>query len=462
MQNLEEMVQIIMHLHNFFRIACYCIVEIYILGKDYRLKHDGDGGDIVKKATRVLSMTIVAVLGLAACGQANTEHENHESTKEKKNEQQKDMKVHHAAMPPKEMNTGASRDLLTTSLKNVTRLNTNDPVQMAVLTSQTIWPATHKENQPGAVILVPANQWQLGIASADLIHHPNNGPILFMNKESIPEATLKEIKRLNPLGTKDGTQIMVMGDVESSILNQLKEYKIKQIKETDSANFAKDVDKEYADITGKYPESVIIGSSEEEGRLYTTPAVNWIAHMPEPLLYVAKDKVPEATIEALKARKGKANIYLLGPEKIISKEVEKQLSKHGKVTRISGENPTENSIAFAKFKDKKTQFGWGFTKPGHGVSFVSTETPDLAIAGAPFSHMGKHAPVLLLDKGKVSQPVYDLLATIQPKFKDDPTLGPYNHGFLLGNTENISFETQGILDEKLEIVQENGGGHGGH
>ena len=53
------------------------------------------------------------------------------------------------------MNKGASNDLLTISLKNVTRLNTNDPLQMAVLTSQTIWPATHKENQPGAVILVP-------------------------------------------------------------------------------------------------------------------------------------------------------------------------------------------------------------------------------------------------------------------------------------------------------------------
>ena len=54
---------------------------------------------------------------------------------------------------------------------------------MAVLTSQTIWPATHKENQPGAVILVPASEWHLGIASADLIHHPNNGPILFIEKK---------------------------------------------------------------------------------------------------------------------------------------------------------------------------------------------------------------------------------------------------------------------------------------
>ena len=38
----------------------------------------------------------------------------------------------------------------------------------------------------------------------------------------------------------------------------------------------------------------------------------------------------------------------------------------------------------------------------------------------------------------------------------------YNHGFLLGNTSDISFETQGILDERLEIVQESGQGHGGH
>ena len=57
--------------------------------------------------------------------------------------------------------------------------------------------------------------------------------------------------------------------------------------------------------------------------------------------------------------------------------------------------------------------------------------------------------------------MYDFLASIQPKFKDD-RLQIYNHGFLLGSTSDISFETQGILDERLEIVQESGQGHGGH
>ena len=90
------------------------------------------------------------------------------------------------------------------------------------------------------------------------------------------------------------------------------------------------MDKEYADITGSYPNSVIIGSSEEEGRLYTTPAVNWISHMPEPLLYTEKNKVPEATIEALKIRKDKANIYLLWIRKNHFKRSRKELSKYGK------------------------------------------------------------------------------------------------------------------------------------
>ena len=50
-------------------------------------------------------------------------------------------------------------------------------------------------------------------------------------------------------------------------------------------------------------------------------------------------------------RKDKANIYVLG-RKNCFKRSRKELSKYGKVTRISGETPTENSIAFAKFKDE--------------------------------------------------------------------------------------------------------------
>lgn len=139
-----------------------------------------------------------------------------------------------------------------------------------------------------------------------------------------------------------------------------------------------------------------------------------------------------------------------------------ELGNYGNVTRIAGEDPVSNSIEFAKFRDENNSFGWGLTEPGHGVSFVSSKTPELAIAAAPFLHRGKHAPLIWLENGQVTEPVYNFLATIKPTFKDDPTTGPYNHGFVIGGQEAISFESQGIIDDKLEIVQEDGEVHGGY
>ena len=101
---------------------------------------------------------------------------------------------------PSVYNEEASKNLLTLSTKNVTRLNTDDPVELSVLVSQTIWPATHKENQPNGIILAPLENWQATLAAADLIHHPNNGPILFTKNNTIPNQVLNEIQRLNPLG----------------------------------------------------------------------------------------------------------------------------------------------------------------------------------------------------------------------------------------------------------------------
>jgi hypothetical protein len=412
-----------------------------------------------KKWAIVLSSA--SLLLLSACTNNKNEHSNHQTTNTETAQPTSTTKIQKDM--PTNFNANATNGLLTMNTKNSTRLNEQDPVKMAVLTSQTIWPATHADNQPNAVILVPKNNWQLALASADLIHHPSNGPILFVEDKKIPDATFKELERLNPKGISDSTKVIVMGDLDEQATKQLSTYKVKQVKEADPAAFAKEIDTLYAELAGGYPNSVIIGSSDEEAQLFSVPAANWIAHMPEPILYVSKDNVPQATIDALKERKEKATIYLLGPEKIISKDVEKQLAEHGKVIRISGDTPTANSIAFATFKDKETSFGWGITEPGHGVSFISSaSSPTLTIAGAPFSHMGKHAPVVILDKGEVTKDVYDFLLQIKPTFKDDPTTGPYNHGFILGTDATISYKSQGILDDALEIVQEDGKGHEGH
>ncbi|RSK26671.1 cell wall-binding repeat-containing protein [Bacillus sp. HMF5848] len=366
------------------------------------------------------------------------------------------------AQQPDSFNESSAQALKIESTKNVTRLMTDNPIELSVMVSQTIWPATHEANRPGSVILSPVEQWQIGLASVDLIHHPNNGPVLFTVNGEIPVEVLNELERLNPKGTVDGTQVMVMGTVGEKELDKLSSYKVKAFKGDNASEFANAIDDYYNQLTNDIPKSVIIASMDETAKLYSLPAANWIAHMEEPLLYVEKDNVPKATIQALEKRNGKANMYLFGPKTVISEKVERELLKYGNVVRIEGETPSDQSIAFAKFKDDKTKFGWGFNKPGHGFSFISTETPEYAIVAAPFSHLGKHAPLLWLEDGELTDNLYSFLKTLKPYFEDDPTLGPYNQGYISGSFNNVSFQMQGLIDDVLEIGQLEGMEHGGH
>jgi hypothetical protein len=351
---------------------------------------------------------------------------------------------------------------LTVQTKNVTRINQDDPVLAAIEISQVVWPATHQENRPGTVLIGIKGNPTNNLPAVTLIHHPNNGPLLYSEKNQLTEATMNELKRLNPIGSpmNKNIQVILVGDFANNVRQSLEEqrFKVDSIPGTEPAELAKKLDAYYAKTSGgTFPQGVVIGSLDFLE--YTLPAANWIAHMPEPLLYVRKDSIPQDTIEALKQRGKRANIYLLGPENVISKKVEQQLQSFGKVTRIAGVTPEENAIAFARFKDPSTRFGWGITQPGHGFVFVRVDQPDTAIVSAAFSHLGKHAPMLVLQRKDLSPIIHQYLKSVQPKYKEEPTEGPYNHGYLVGTERSIPFSTQGKIDEILEIVHEHGNEH---
>lgn len=391
---------------------------------------------------------LIYVLGviftiLAACSNENLEEKNDHGAKQ-------------------ETEIQIVRDFVHLNTKNVTRLNSQDPFEVSVLTSQTIWPATHEANRPGTVILAPLEKWQLSLASLNLVHHPNDGPVLFTNEGEIPQIILNEIERLNPKGNVNGTQIMVVGELNEGQLDQLSNFHVEQIHAESAAAFANSIDEIYSTLINHVPSSVIIGSLEDEAKQYTIPAGSWITHMDESLLYVSRDEIPLETIEALERREGQASIYVIGPESVISENLVSQLRQFGEVTRIHGETATEVSIQFASFKDESTKFGWGVNKPGHGLVMVSTEIPELAIPAAPFAHLGKHAPMVWLEDGMFNEKMHEYLALLKPTFEHDPTEGPYNHAYLIGNENLVTFQTQGFIDEMLEIVPANGGGHGDH
>lgn len=357
---------------------------------------------------------------------------------------------------------GIAKSSLWLGSKNTTRINTSDPIQAAVLVSQTLWMSTSDMNRPDGVVLVNQQDWQTTLVSADLIHFPNNGPILFVNNDSIPEATQNELKRLNPTGSNNGVQVVIVGNIDQKVEAQVKSlgFKTDKITGGNPAAIAKAIDAYYTKVSQSNPQSVIVGSMDSQE--YTLPAINWISHMPEPLLYVKKDEIPQETIDALRTRNGMANIYIIGPESVVSAEVQRQLGQYGKVVRIAGQDPYDNAIAFAKYKDPATGFGWGITTSGHNFSLVNKSNPELALAAAPFSHLGKHSPLLWTDKEKMPDSVMTYIMSVQPKYKESPTEGPYNHAWLTGSTDSITVAAQGEIDAMLEIVSESGEVHGGH
>ncbi|WP_368504333.1 hypothetical protein AB3N04_20150 [Alkalihalophilus sp. As8PL] len=245
-------------------------------------------------------------------------------------------------------------------------------------------------------------------------------------------------------------------------LDKLTEFKIKTIQAANPAAFTQKVKEEFSKTIDHIEKAVIIGLMDEPAEEYKITAANWISHMNESLLNISSDGIPEETTEALALREGRAKMYVLGSENVIRDEVIGELNEYGEVERIEGNNAVSQSIAMASYKDDSTDFGWGITEPGHGFVFASTASPELAITAAPFAHLGKHAPLIWLDEGQMTDDLYQYLAKVKPVFHHDPTEGPYNHGYVLGEFDTISFKTQGILDEKLEIVSADGDGHGNH
>lgn len=405
----------------------------------------------MNKRIKINFLLFTVILTLTACTTGNTQGQQSQTQTKKGQDKVEQQNID-------------SSDLPWIASKNTTRINSSDPFQTAVLVSRTVWMATNDMNRPGGVILADPEDWQSALVSADLIHHPNNGPVLFVNQNNVPEVTKNELKRLNPVGSKlnNEMQVVLVGNLDPNVEQEIKGmgYKTDWIKGEGPAAIAKAVDDYYAKISKDYPQSVIVGSLDSQE--YSLPAINWIAHMPEPLLYVTKDEIPKDTVEALNLRNGNANIYLLGPKSIISENVEKQLGQYGKVVRISGNDPYENAVAFAKYKDPETGFGWGITSPGHNFSFVSLNKASLALAAAPFSHLGKHAPILWTDKDKMPDSVMKYIMSVQPKYKKTPTEGPYNHSWLVGDVQLLDRAAQGEIDDMLEIVSSTGEGHGQH
>jgi hypothetical protein len=374
----------------------------------------------------------------------------------------------------------------TIGTKTTQRLYGANAFQEAVSVTQHVWPAALPENAPNENNNVPDRPWGLTLLTPDdpltaitavpLLHFPDDAPILYVTKSGIPKITADEIKRLGDTGISRYHNVdafLVGAAANPGVEKQLKALGLKfaSVTAPNVPALANTVDKLYGSIQnpdsgvpamGNGMENVMVGSMESYQ--YLLPATHWVAHMASGLLWVNANSVPQPTIDALKRRNGQARIYLFGGPQQISAAVANQLARYGTVIRVTNNdivafnaNPkdtaVDTAIAFAKMWDPAGMVGWKITGPGHGFTLVNMKDWQGAVASAPLSHLGFHAPLLFTTSSGTLPPELDAYyKSVAPTYTSTPADGPYNMSYVIGSWKQITWPLQAHVDFISEMA----------
>jgi hypothetical protein len=333
--------------------------------------------------------------------------------------------------------------------RNTVRVGGSDAAADAAGVAGALYPATGDSNRPTAVALVDQDDWVTGITASVLAGPPIGAPILLADGDELPAATQDVLERLDPKGSdlsRDAQVIRVGPDVARPA-----GYKTAVVKGDDPFARAAALDRFFSAARSRPSNDVVLFSGQEAE--WAMPAASWAARSGDAALPVRTRSIPAPIVKALEDRE-RPNVFVLGPESVISKQVVEQLEQ-GKlaraVERIEGKTPVENAIAFARYE--KGDFGWGVVVPGYNFSVASTERPLDAAAAAALSTRGVFAPLLLTDRaGELPKPLEDYFLSVQPGYEDDPGQAVYNRIWILGDDETISVDQQARLDAIAELV----------
>ncbi len=363
----------------------------------------------------------------------------------------------------------ANNQALVTS--NTTRIGSDDPVETAVAVAQIIYPVTEEEDSPGAVILINRNNLAEGLVAASRVQHfPVNAPLLYVEEDHIPELTRQELLRLQPEGvTADGNvQVYLVGTISQALQRQVEDlgFKTRALRASDPAELAEVVDDWTSTQHGDHANELAIANLD-----HLEPAISsafWNAHMGQGLAFVTDQGIPEATRRMLQRRANGPWLYLFGDDSVIPEQVARELAAYGQVTRMPRPDASSTSVYFAGFKDigkdwggwfwqNARDFGWGISEAGHNLIFVRLDGPggwQNALPATTLSHMGKHAPVIILDGDQVSEQVANYIKILRP-YPTAPQQQLLDHGWIIGGEGTISWQTQTELDSQLEAFRRN-------
>jgi|GEM_PF-920367 len=378
---------------------------------------------------------------------------------------------------------------VTWNQKNAVRVGGASNAETSGQILQIAYPSTRNENRPKAIISAP-DDWRICLAVTPLLARPVNGALIISGDAN----AAKEIERLRatnqtspapsptlaasptssvttrptPMPEPQPTQanpqpspsnadvaptLIAVGNANTNGVSET-------IAGNDAASVAATVDERRAKATGGVSMNVIVVNADADYR-WAAPAGAYSARTGTPILFVTKDEVPGATSAALQKRNGQAHIFVIGPTEAIPSNTFDGLKQFGSVTRIEDSDYFTNAVRFAEFRDDAFDFGWGHTGRGkRQYSSVSTilvngdgERWQDAVMSAHLARGGKSGALLFTEKDRLPAVVDNYLWRQRPFFANTPAEGPFNHVWIVGSFDRISYSTQAWADYSQEIEQ---------
>ncbi|WP_247729672.1 DUF4396 domain-containing protein [Halovivax limisalsi] len=306
----------------------------------------------------------------------------------------------------------------TVQTKDASRFPVDDPVRQSELTARAARP-------PGSglaystVVRVPADDWQTAVAASSL--RASEDALVLFEGAAVPDGA----------NASNATTVTLSGG--------------------DPAETAAAIATRETGPDGDGPTNVVIVGSAEPR--WATPAAAWSAYSGDPILYATEDGIPDATREAI-AELDAARAYVLAPPDVVSDDALSELDVEW--TRVSARTPQAHAVEIAEFRDESRDFGWGIherDKVGYyNFVLVNPDRPAHAVASTNLQ-WGKAGPILFVDDdGGLPAITENYAWQTQPAWFASPMEGPFNHLFVMGSTEAVSWVSQGRLDYAVEIT----------
>lgn len=342
-----------------------------------------------------------------------------------------------------------------TATANTLRVAGRSSIENAAGVASAVHPAVDERTRPAAVTLVDVEDWQGGVAASVLASGALEAPTLLTDGNDIPAVTAGTLSRLDPAGARladDAEVVAVGGDVPEPDGRR-----VEVIEGEGPYQTAAEIDSFHAAVEGQPSDDVLIASGEEPE--FAMPAAAWAARSGDAVLFTERDSLPAATRAAIEDHE-EPDVYVLGPETVISESVIRELEKvGGPVERIEGDEPVENAVEFARYLNG--DFGWGLVTPGNNYTLASVTNPLDAAAAAPLAAEGTFAPLLLTDdESKVPPALRGYFLDVQPGYEVNPNEGVFNRVWLLGDESTLSLSLQAEVDRLSELVPVDVGGGG--